>query len=326
MARRRPDLGAWARLSARIIHDPDFLAASGDARLLFLTSIALAKNVNRDGLISLRAMVGIQHGVMTEAEVTEAAHELIGLGLWTPGGAAGTYCVRQFTKWNETAEEMETAALRKRVGALKTNHALGRHQDKREADCPDCAPVNAQANAHGHASDRYRPDKTRQDKTRTPPPPLADPSEADALAVVVGDELIRRLGYVEKRSTVPERRYVAKALKRGWHPDQLYELAADILASDIPEDPRRYLLGALRIRANAPPGRSSDSASNWSADWVLVSRAASQGCSNWLGRDDLSLRARQAAHAARQAIRFGDKGDAKWAFRDAYNAVQELPA
>lgn len=88
-----------------------------------------------------------------------------------------------------------------------------------------------------------------------PPPevtPVADP--AGLVAVAVADSLIAALGYVPPEPAGPdERRYVARALARGWTPQLLTDLAVEAAARLDVDDPRRYLLGGLKVRANSDP-------------------------------------------------------------------------
>lgn len=133
----RKELGQWARLSAKIYQDPDFLTCSKDARLCYLTGIAIAKDLNQDGRVHMWALVGAMYGVMESHEVELVAAELVDRGLWSSEGG-GTYFVRAFLKWNESSDEQSDARNRKRLGALKTNHRRGLHVQNVD-DCPLCA-------------------------------------------------------------------------------------------------------------------------------------------------------------------------------------------
>lgn len=90
----------WARLSAGLINDRRWLGCTAHGRLVFVTSIALAKAAQEDGLVSLRAMVGIQWGALEPAEVESAAAELVRCGLWEHV-ENDIYRVVSFLKWNE---------------------------------------------------------------------------------------------------------------------------------------------------------------------------------------------------------------------------------
>ncbi len=139
----RKALGPWARLSAKVYQDGTWLDCGKEARLLFLTGIAIAKDANDNGRVDLRIVIGTMYGVMEAHEVEMAAMELVDNGLWSNEGN-GRYLVRSFLKWNESTDEQEDRKDRKRIGALKTNHRLGRHSETVD-DCPLCV-------ADGHVS------------------------------------------------------------------------------------------------------------------------------------------------------------------------------
>ena len=136
MTSDRKKLGSWARLSAKVYQDSNWLDCGKEARLVFLTGIAIAKDLNDDGRVDLRIVIGSMYGVMESHEVEMAAGELVDNNLWSNEGN-GRYLVRSFLKWNESTGEQSDHKSRKRVGALTTNHKLGRHSTQLD-DCPLC--------------------------------------------------------------------------------------------------------------------------------------------------------------------------------------------
>lgn len=255
--RRAPDgRGPWARLSAGIVHDGDWLDLNAGGRLCFVTSLALAKATNEDGRFSLRAMIGVQAGALTEKQVRAAAADIVAAGLWEHDGG-DRYVVRSYTRWNESVAEQDERRDSKRVGALRTNHKLGRHDERPESDCPDCrssdAPANGRANATGVASDRSDGDgdgdgdgkgssSSHGSAARRP-----TPDDEDDLPT----ELLRIAGYPRTRPTDGERATVATLLRRGWTPDQLRAMALRASTADV--DARAYLAKLLGEALNSDP-------------------------------------------------------------------------
>jgi hypothetical protein len=262
---KAPDAG-WARLSAGIIHDPDWLCLDAAGRLVFMTGIALAKAANRDGELSLRAMTGVMVGALTPKQVQRAASDLVAAGLWGQASHPDRFVVTGFLRWNESTADQEARRARKVTGAHRTNHQLGRHASP-EPDCPDCAKrlatanarATGQANATGVAIDRSDADvDVDVDETPPPTPSRASDAAAEAEAVAVADQMICDLGIVgADTARADERRYVAKALARGWTADQLSDLAVEAGARDDVGSPRAYLLGCLKRCANEPPPPSA---------------------------------------------------------------------
>ncbi len=147
----RKTLGPWARLSAKVYQDDDWLDCGKDARLVFLTGIAIAKDLNDNGRVNLRVVIGAMYGVMEPHEVELAAAELVDHGLWSNEGN-GRYLVRSFLKWNESTEDQDAARERKIVGAHRTNHRLGRHASFVDG-CPTCLEESQQGVSPGQGAD-----------------------------------------------------------------------------------------------------------------------------------------------------------------------------
>lgn len=265
---KAPDAG-WARLSAGIIHDPDWLGLNAAGRLVFMTGIALAKAANRDGELSLRAMTGVMVGALTAKQVQRAASDLVDAGLWGEASHPDRYVVTGFLRWNESTSDQEARRARKVTGAHRTNHQLGRHTTP-EPDCPDCTKRDATANAkatgppNGAAVAGDRSDKTltRRDVDESstsshgsaarPPAPddddeLAAPDEGSSLA----RELLELAGLARPRPTMGELRTVARLAAGGWTPDQLRTMATRASLADV--DPRAYLAKMLAEALNSDP-------------------------------------------------------------------------
>lgn len=147
--------------------------------------------------------------------------------------------------------------------------------------------------------------------------------------VAAADSLIAKLGYVDPPPAGPdERRYVARAVGRGWTIEQLTDLAVEAASRVDVEDPRGWLRGALKNRANedppcavtttapaAGPGAALDT---WSAQWSLLTTRGPAGGANEA--------AKQAWFDTRKTRKFDTETNAKFAFRDAYLARSATPA
>lgn len=334
---KAPNAG-WARLSAGIIHDPDWLALDAAGRLVFMTGIALAKAANRDGELSLRAMTGVMVGALTPRQVQRAADDLVAIGLWEGAGHPDRYRVTGFLQWNESTGEQDARRGRKITGAHRTNHQLGRHTEP-EPDCPDCAKRDARANARATepanaiavAIDRSDVD-IDVDETLTrgdPPQPQASPSApSDGLAaVVVADSLMPLIGYFDQQAPTDLLRYVERALAQGHDVQQIEDCAADVAAmppDQVETTPLKVLVGLLRKLSNGrPTERAGDPSrpghqvvkpgSDWSQQWALMT-----GNQSFKATDQ----AKAAWHMTRQTRKYDTELNAKFAFRDAYLAAE----
>lgn len=134
-------------------------------------------------------------------------------------------------------------------------------------------------------------------------------------------------GIARPTPTTGDARTVAKATARGWTIQDLEAKAARAAAAE--HDPLAYLRQVLTAAANEdPPTERATPAGgeSWQTAWAEVSRHASAGVTRWGQVDELSPRARAAARAARQTIRYGTSSEAKWAFRDAWMAAEPQEA
>lgn len=114
----------------------------------------------------------------------------------------------------------------------------------------------AKANGNQIAFTAQNPEEEVEVDEENPPPPEVTPvpTSADPPVVAVADQLIAALGYVDPPpANQGERNYVARALTRGWAPDQLHDLAIEAGARDDVRDHRAYLLGVLKRCANEDP-------------------------------------------------------------------------
>lgn len=167
-----------------------------------------------------------------------------------------------------------------------------------------------------------------------PPPPThaldtvsLDPDGPEVVAVA--DSLIAKLGYVDPPPAGPdERRYVARAIGRGWTIEQLTDLAVEAASRVDVEDPRSWLRGALKRCANEDPAKPPPPATTasavgpaldtWSAQWSLLTTRGPAGGANEA--------AKQAWFDTRKTRKFDTETNAKFAFRDAYLARSATPA
>lgn len=259
--------GPWARLYAGLIHDPKWLAGDSDARLVFLTGIALAKGAGNTGDLSLRAMVGVQWGAMEPAEVQAAAARLVELELWRSTDDPDRFVIARYDKWQDTAAELEHQRRQKRIGALKTNHGKGQHRTPVD-DCPLCHPQpkaprpssggareetpGQEGGAIAGAKRALRPDQTRPDSDQTPPTPpgpsVDEIDPAEAYAIEVADELIGIVSSTTAEAPQQLVWFTGRALTQGWGHEDLLDVAWDVYGREV-DDPIKYLTAALRRRA-----------------------------------------------------------------------------
>ena len=255
----------WARLSAGIVYDPDWLEADAAGRLCFMVSIALAKGANLDGEFSLRVMTGVMHGAVPRPKVISSAADLCRLGLWEHV-EGDRYRVTNYLRWNEGVADQEDRRERKRTGARIANHKQGRHDASPDDECPLCRSSDRSTDRSSDrscvASETLDADADADADADPPlqvPPrstvPAAVPPAEEVAVVELADQLVAALGYVSPEPARPdERRYVARALAKGWTPDQLEDLAYEAASREGVDDVRGYLRGGLRTRANeAPP-------------------------------------------------------------------------
>lgn len=134
MARRIP--GEFVPLDVNLPHDLRIRRAGPDAELLYIRGLVYLKKATTDGFIPAFDIPALSVGC---ARVPSATKKLVAEGLWIEAerdGVTGWEC-RKWHAWNaseaEKAEQRET----RRIGALKTNHDRGLHEEP-HTDCPKC--------------------------------------------------------------------------------------------------------------------------------------------------------------------------------------------
>lgn len=153
------------------------------------------------------------------------------------------------------------------------------------------------------------------------------PDPDGTTVVEVADSLIAKLGYIDPAPAGPdERRYVARALARGWTIERLTDLAVEAASRSDVEDPRSWLRGALTRFANEDPPAPTTTvaaaptaaghADTWSAQWTLCRTRGPSGA---------NAAAKRAWHDSRQIRRYDTETNAKFAFRDAYLLAAATP-
>ena len=131
MARRIP--GIFVPCDVNLASDVAIMRAGAMPELLYRRGLEHAKKTDRDGLIYEVELGDFSRGITTPAK---HAATLVKVGLWIKEGDA--WRIKGWSKWNASADEREDAKRLKRLGALKTNHNLGRHDGAPETECPTC--------------------------------------------------------------------------------------------------------------------------------------------------------------------------------------------
>lgn len=130
MAKRIPR--EFVPLDLNLPRDPAIRRAGPDAELLFIRGLIYLKQSDLDGVIPEFDIDVVSVGLRN---VRRAVDSLVAQGLWEkrPGG----WHVRSWLKWNLSQAEQADKKQKARIGALKTNHSQGRHEEPNE-ECPLC--------------------------------------------------------------------------------------------------------------------------------------------------------------------------------------------
>lgn len=99
-AAKRKRLGPYAKLSATYYRDDALMAAGEAAEVLFCRSLAFCAETPSDGYITERQVVLLAVGLR---KVDERVKALVEHGIWEKKD--GGYVVRQWLKWNRSADE-----------------------------------------------------------------------------------------------------------------------------------------------------------------------------------------------------------------------------
>ena len=137
MARRVP--GLWVPSDVNLANDPAIISAGYRAELLFSRANEYAKRMGRDGIIYPVELPIIAHGI--PGKPLPMAEALIEAGLWVDTDEG--IVIRSFLKWNMSNAEQDDVRERRRVGAMKTNHNKGAHNEIADAECPLCQEGSA---------------------------------------------------------------------------------------------------------------------------------------------------------------------------------------
>jgi hypothetical protein len=303
---------------------PEVLEAGDRAALLLLRMSDFASTYETDGWLSDAqiATFGARRGVRASAQ------RLQDCNLLARDEQRGGYQIVGWLDGHRSAAQVADIRQKRR--------SAGQRGGQKKAE--NLAEVKQVASDRGSQVARsllYPETETETEtETTTPQTPQRHPrGEAPDMQEVVdvADSLIEALGFLETPATTGERRYVAKALARGWDADQLLDVAheaADSGASDV----RQYLVGCLRRRANedpapttgpATPGTARATSNGWADEWDAVATWYRRNPDSSLGHTwdpttGLSERAHAAGRIARSAIRTRSEHEARQAFARAY--------
>ncbi|MEM9655161.1 MAG: hypothetical protein AAGA65_23930 [Actinomycetota bacterium] len=214
-------------LSTHYLDDEQVEELSVLAELVYLRGLLHAKRAASDGVVSVRRIAGGLIGKplapgdpeVDLQQVQAAAQELATVTvrpddrpLWEPlEGAPGRYRISAYLKHNEAAEAVENRRRSdtngRRIGALKTNHGKGLHENNPVPDCPLCeenpqvgavegasAPPTAADSGRSERAPSGAPDAPHLRRTSPQQPPLAldlVTAVADRLGTTT-EQLLRR--------------------------------------------------------------------------------------------------------------------------------------
>lgn len=139
MARRIP--GEFVPLDLDLPRDIKIRKAGPDAELLYIRGLIYLKASDYDGFIPDFDMPALAVGCRN---VPASVKKLVAVGLWeraTYDDMDGYNC-RAWLKWNMSRAELEAQRIQRKIGALKTNHARGQHDDEPHDECPKCGKEN----------------------------------------------------------------------------------------------------------------------------------------------------------------------------------------
>lgn len=135
MARKIP--GEFVPLDLNMPRDAAIRRAGPDAELLYIRGLIYLKQSDADGFVPEFDLDVIAVGLKRARESVAA---LVREGLWLshPGG----WVCKSWLKWNLSQAEQAEKREKNRIGAIKSNHRQGRHEDS-DPDCPLCAEATA---------------------------------------------------------------------------------------------------------------------------------------------------------------------------------------
>jgi len=338
---------------SRVWSNPEFRARSADGRDAWLYLLTCPHR-NTEGMFRLPVPVAAYDLQWDPERTSTAFAELESAGFIAIDPATDVVWLVNAITWNAPKGPKQVKGAVNALADVPSSPALqARYLDKCRSACPELAeaidthlkwdryPIDTPSEGLGYPSDSsYSFSSSFSASTPPSPPPVdtVEPGAAegrrwvaeDAEVVALGDRLVA-LDYADPEpAKIDERRYIARALNRGWTIDQLEDLAAEAMSRDHVGEPRDYLRGGLKKRANSDPDGApqpeAPPATGWRADWAAVQALVKRYGSEWIQHPDgLTPRALMAANAVRQTIRYESETAAEIAFRQAWAAVQ-VPA
>ena len=135
MARRIP--GEFVPLDLDLPRDIKIRKAGPDAELLYIRGLIYLKSADHDGFIPGFDVPALAVGCRAIPQSTKA---LVAAGLWEESELDGMegYLCKAWLKWNMSQAEQDEQRKQRRVGALKTNHDRGQHDEEPHGECPKC--------------------------------------------------------------------------------------------------------------------------------------------------------------------------------------------
>lgn len=256
------DLAArlFVRVYTTLLDDEDVLELSYAAVGVYVVALLISKQTASDGRVWVK-LLRRDSAMRPGPPLEECLDELAGAGLVTLDGEV--VIVRSWAKYNALAAQIVAKMDARKAAARRAAHE--RWHDGPFHECqrcnPDVPPDQCESDAAAYASVDERNAQRHRHRHRHShsDPAASDPASTDIDAddVALADQLIDTLGYFDQPSTTGEQRYVARALRRGWTPDQLVDVAHEAAGRTDIDDTRQYLLGCLRRRSNNDPDQPS---------------------------------------------------------------------
>lgn len=271
------DLSArlFVKLYTSLLDDEDMVERSYAAIGVYAVGLLLSKHTAVDGRVPLKLFqrdAALRPGTPLE----EALEELDDAGLVFVDG--GHVTIRSWSKYNALAADIVAEQNAKRERAQRAAHERWHagefdschrcHRGVSPTQCPPDAPgiqgacgPDATGNAQSQSKSKSKSHSQSDSQSHSDPDALQAASDGlgyelglDPIDVDAADKLIQILGYLDELSTSGERRYVARARRRGWSLEHLEDLAHEAAGKTDVDDVRQWLGGCLRKRANTDPG------------------------------------------------------------------------
>lgn len=130
-------LGPWVPLSARYYFDERVADVEPLAELLYVRGLAYCAASMTDGRMTLREVRSVIAVGLDGVDLDALIKQLLAAGLWTGDAQCGPYVIRQWERWNYSAQEIKEYrsfdAMRKREERKSTRSPDGQTAESRRS-------------------------------------------------------------------------------------------------------------------------------------------------------------------------------------------------